>query len=418
MNIKFFLLIIALSVILAPAVNAQKKDAPKKPIASDCGKAIKINLDKKAVYGPTVAPNGYGEIQEIKSNKKNDLYFFEKEHNSAWYYFTVKTDGIIALTITPLDPKDDYDFILFKYTDSCFCSDIVKNKIIPVRTNISRTGLGGIEITGLNNNAENLFFSAGKGKPFSKSLEVKKGEKYYLVLDNVYPNGDGHSIEIGYEREATISGVVLNEENKPIKAEVILEDQKGNEVKKTISDSLTGKYTFNAFLFVNTNYNVVYLQDSSFVKISEIKSENLIKNNFKLEDIRIVLPKLRKGTRYSMDVINFYPGSIEPLPEAYSSMKSLLRLMKKNPKMIISIEGHVNNPYKDRIDIIGNEELLDQQVSEGRAKTIYNYLVNNKIEEKRMSVIGYGSKFMLFPNPKTEEQQIQNRRVEIKVISY
>ena len=55
-----FLLVIALSVMLAPAINAQKKNAPKKPIASDCNKAIKINLDKKAVYGPTVAPSGFG----------------------------------------------------------------------------------------------------------------------------------------------------------------------------------------------------------------------------------------------------------------------------------------------------------------------------------------------------------------------
>ncbi|PIV58513.1 MAG: hypothetical protein COS14_09225, partial [Bacteroidetes bacterium CG02_land_8_20_14_3_00_31_25] len=332
MNIKMFLLVIALSVMLAPAINAQKKNAPKKPIASDCNKAIKINLDKKAVYGPTVAPSGFGEIQEIKSNKKNDKYFFEEEHNSAWYCFNIKTDGTIALTITPLNPKDDYDFILFKYTDSCFCKNIVKSKIIPVRTNISRTGLGGTVITGLSNNEVNLFFCAGKGKPFSKSLDVKKGEKYYLVLDNVYQNGDGHSIEIGYEREASISGIVLNEANKPFKAEVILEDQKGNEVEKTISDSITGKYSFNAFLFVNTNYNIVYLQDSSFVKITAIKSENLVKNNFKLEDIRIVLPKLRKGAKYTMDAINFYPGSTEPLSSAYSSMKSLLRLMKKNPK--------------------------------------------------------------------------------------
>jgi len=182
MNIKLFLLLIALSVMLAPIANAQEKGIPKKPIASDCNKAIKIPFDKKGFYGPTVPPDGYGEIQEIKSNKKNDLYFFEKEHNSAWYYFDVKTNGTIALTITPLNPKDDYDFLLFKYTDSCFCNDLVKKKIMPVRTNISRTGLGGTEITGLSHQEENLFFSAGKGKPFSKSIEVKKGERYYLAF--------------------------------------------------------------------------------------------------------------------------------------------------------------------------------------------------------------------------------------------
>ena len=92
-------------------------------------------------------------------------------------------------------------------------------------------------------------------------------------------------------------------------------------------------------------------------------------------------------------------------------MKSLLRLMKKNPKMIISIEGHVNNPW-------GQLSELNQPISEGRAKTIFNYLIEKGIREERMSSKGYGSKFMLFPNPKNEEQQIKNRRVEIKIISY
>ena len=408
-NMKLFLLPIALSVMLAIHVNAQKVNT-RKPVASDCNKAINIVLDKKAFYGPTVAPNGSGEIEEIKSDKKNDLYFFEKEHNSAWYYFDVKTNGTIALTITPFNPKDDYDFILFKYTDSCFCNDIVKNKIIPVRTNISRTGLGETEITGLTNREENSFFSAGKGKPFSKSIPVKKGERYYLVLDNVYPNGDGHTIEIGYEKEVSISGIVLNEENKPIKAEVILEDTKGNEVKKTFSDS-SGKYTLNTTVLVNTNYNIVFFQDSSFVKISEIKAENLVKNNYKLDDIRIVLPKLRKGEKYRMGAIDFYGNSSFPLPSAYSSIKSLLRLMNKNPKMIISIEGHVNNPgYPDCNEC--------QQLSENRAKSIYNYLLDKKISKDRMCAVGYSDKFMLFPNPKNEEEQVANRRVEIKVISY
>lgn len=411
MNIKLFLLLIALCVMLAPAVNAQKKGTSKKPIASDCNKAIRIILDKKGFYGPTVAPNGFGEIQEIKSNKKNDLYSFEKEHNSAWYYFIAPINGTLAFTIYPTNLNDDYDFSLFKTTDTCFCKDLLEKKVTPVRTNISRTGLGESGITGLNSQGKNSFFSAGKGKPFSKSIEVKKGERYYLVLDNVYPNGDGHTIEIGYEKEANISGIVLDEQNKPIKAEVILEDTKGNEVKKTFSDSETGKYTLNTTVFINTNYNVVYLQDSSFVKISEIKADNLEKNNYKLNDIRIVLLKLKKGTRYQIDAINFYPGSIEPLPEAYSSMKSLLRLMKKNPKMIISIEGHVTDPWNKNSD-------YDLKISNGRAKTILNYFIEKGIEKERMSSIGYGAKFMLFPNPKNEEEQIQNRRVEIKVISY
>ena len=138
----------------------------------------------------------------------------------------------------------------------------------------------------------------------------------------------------------------------------------------------------------------------------------LEKSNYKLEDIKVVLPKLRKGTKYQMDAINFFGDSPTPLPMAHSSMKALLKLMRKNPKMVISIEGHVNNP--------GHYSSKDvcQRLSENRAKAIYNYLVDEKIDEKRMTTIGYGDQFMLFPNTTKEEEMVKNRRVEIKVVDY
>jgi len=406
MNIKLLILLIIVLGTIAPAM-AQKK---LKPIAGDCDSAIKIILNKKGFYGPTVPPNGFGKKNEIKA-KQGDKYFFEQEHNSAWYCFNTTTNGKLGIIITPTNEKDDYDFILFKYTDSSFCADVIKKKITPVRTNISRTGKGGTSTTGLSDKGENEFFSSGIGKPFSKSIEVKKGEKYYLVLDNVYPNGEGHTIEIGFQKEIQISGTVLNEENKPIKADVVLEDTKGNEIAKTISDPITGNYFIKENIFTNANYSIIYLEDSSFVGVKELKSLELDKNNYQLKDIKTILPKLKKGEKYRMNDINFYGDSPTPLPSAYPSIKALYKLMKKNPNMIISIEGHVNNPN-------GTDNNECDQLSQNRATTICNYLLDRKISKDRMSTIGYGSKFMLFPNPKNESEQIQNRRVEIKVISY
>lgn len=403
----FLLTLMQAALLLSAQVNASKL----KPVASDCKGAIKIPGEKSGWYGPTVPPDGYGEVQEIESSK-NDKYFFEKEHNSAWYYYNVKADGALSITITPTNPADDYDFLLFRYTDSLFCENVMNKKIIPLRTNISRTGRGGTSVTGLDDNSSNDFFSAGIGKPFSRSLDVKKGSRYYIVLDNVYPDGGGHTIEIGFKRAIQIAGVVLNEESKPIKAEVILEDTEGNEVSKTLSDLVTGKYDFKCSVFANTNYNLVFFEDSSFLQIKELKSADLAKSNYKYEDIKVVLPKLRKGDKYQINAINFYGDSPTPLPTAHSSMKALLKLMKKNPKMIISIEGHVNNPRHDT----GKD--VCQRLSENRAKAICDYLVKGKIDEKRMSTIGYGDNNMLFPKATTEEEMKKNRRVEIMVVDY
>ena len=129
-------------------------------------------------------------------------------------------------------------------------------------------------------------------------------------------------------------------------------------------------------------------------------------------NIKTILPKLKKGNKYKLGAINFYGNSPAPLPEAYSSIKALLKLMKKNPQMVIQIQGHVNCPICE----FGEDYL--QKLSEKRAKSISSYLIENDIKKERISTIGFGDKFMLFPHPKNNEEQIQNRRVEIKVISY
>src|ERR1035437_7828746 len=96
--------IIFMLLVLGITSNAQVKKTFM-PIASDCKNAIKLNFGKSKYvsYGTTVAPIGYGQVQEIQGSNKNGCYVFEKEHNSAWYYFDVQQDGQLVLDIIPID---------------------------------------------------------------------------------------------------------------------------------------------------------------------------------------------------------------------------------------------------------------------------------------------------------------------------
>src|ERR1035437_6910152 len=94
---KLFFLLLMISGITS---NAQDKFISKKivkktllPIAADCNDAIKLKLDKYLLYGPTVAPAGFGTVQEIQGKNKKTCFGFEQEHNSAWYYFDVAYNG-------------------------------------------------------------------------------------------------------------------------------------------------------------------------------------------------------------------------------------------------------------------------------------------------------------------------------------
>jgi outer membrane protein OmpA-like peptidoglycan-associated protein len=280
---------------------------------------------------------------------------------------------------------------------------------------LARTDKEGNGITGLSGSSDKEFIHAGPGNNFSKPLAVKKGERYYLVLDNVYPDGGGHTIKLGYEKEVQINGTVLNDDNQPVKADVILADKQGKEIAKTESDSITGKYNMTVKLWESAPYTISFENDSFFIDSKQITTD------YKLNDIKTVLPKLRGGKKYTLGGINFEGNLPELLPESYASVNALCRLMKKNKNMIIRIEGHVNAPNNLTNSAWSERQnsriYFHQHLSEARAQTVYHYLISKDIAKERMSTIGFSNKYMLYPNPKNEEEAEKNRRVEINVIS-
>jgi outer membrane protein OmpA-like peptidoglycan-associated protein len=97
-------------------------------------------------------------------------------------------------------------------------------------------------------------------------------------------------------------------------------------------------------------------------------------------------------------------------------MLELLDVMEKNPNLEISIEGHICCRAGWELDGM-DEDLGTNNLSEMRAKTVYDYLIKNGIAAIRLSYKGFGPLYPLYAYPeKTEEEKTANRRVEIKII--
>ena len=373
----------------------------------DCNKARVINLNGKTTIGKTIAPKGSGEVKEISPRKQKTNFAFEKEHNSAWYKLNINVAGELTMHVIPSKEIDDYDFMLFKAAKNNFCDSLQSNKINPIRACISRDKEELNGKTGLNFKSTNEFVNQGIGPAYCKSLTVKKGEIYYLVLDNVYEKGDGHTIEFEISQSVLFKGTVKDDNNKPIKTEIALTNQKGDTVslEKTTDD---GRFTFTAPLIKNQPYNLNFYNDSSF---SFTKSITLA-DTAQLKILKTVLPKLKKGNKYSIGSINFVSGSVQYLPRAVPSMFNLYKLLKKNPNLKIQIIGHSNG--RDMMDEKGIIEF-----TKARATSIKNYLAIQGIDENRIEISGKGDHEMLFKLPKANEnEQEQNRRVEILVLEY
>jgi len=124
----------------------------------------------------------------------------------------------------------------------------------------------------------------------------------------------------------------------------------------------------------------------------------------------------KAGTNIVLRNINFFGGMRRFLPESTPMLEELLEAMRAYPKLIIRVEGHICCEQADDDGLDG--ETGQYNLSAARARAVTDYLVENNIAANRVSYKGFGHSTPLFPWPeKTEDERIQNRRVEIKIIS-
>jgi OmpA-OmpF porin, OOP family len=101
--------------------------------------------------------------------------------------------------------------------------------------------------------------------------------------------------------------------------------------------------------------------------------------------------------------INFETGKSEIKPESKKAIDEITAMLKANPALKVSIEGHTDN--------VGNSQ-SNQTLSENRAKAVMNEIVSNGIDKTRLVSKGWGQTKPIDDN-KTEEGKAKNRRVEV-----
>jgi outer membrane protein OmpA-like peptidoglycan-associated protein len=89
--------------------------------------------------------------------------------------------------------------------------------------------------------------------------------------------------------------------------------------------------------------------------------------------------------------------------------------MRRFPTLTIAIEGHICCIRGDG-DVTTTKGIPN--LSQARAREVYNYLVANGISPKRLSYVGFGHRFPIFPFPeKDDDEKKANRRVEIRIVT-
>ena len=125
-----------------------------------------------------------------------------------------------------------------------------------------------------------------------------------------------------------------------------------------------------------------------------------------MQDLQISL--VTKYLRvYKLDNVHFDTGKSDIKPESEPALKNVAKEMKANAKMIIEVAGHTDNVGEDQNNM---------RLSQSRANSVKNYLVEHGIGAERLIAKGYGENVPVADNNTPEGRQ-QNRRTEVKVIA-
>ena len=88
------------------------------------------------------------------------------------------------------------------------------------------------------------------------------------------------------------------------------------------------------------------------------------------------------------------------------TLDSVALVLKEFDQTIIQIEGHTDSQGADS---------YNQLLSESRASSVRDFLLNQGIESKRTRAVGYGERSPVASNG-TESGREQNRRVELTLV--
>jgi len=197
-----------------------------------------------------------------------------------------------------------------------------------------------------------------------------------------------------------VKGIVRDKETKALlEANVLVIDLKTNQsVFNDYTSAETGDFLAVMPIGSEYSFNVEaegYLFNSQNFQLTKV-------NTNKPYIFEILLDKIKVGNNVTLYNIFFDTNKYDLLPTSRVELSILIDLLNGNPTMSIEIQGHT--------DDVGDLK-LNEVLSENRAKAVYNFLVNNGIDKKRLSYKGYGKTKPRSDNT-TEEGRKQNRRTE------
>ncbi|MCX7696409.1 MAG: OmpA family protein [Bacteroidales bacterium] len=221
-------------------------------------------------------------------------------------------------------------------------------------------------------------------------------KKYYLR-----PNAEGNVLE---------GQVKDGKTQKPIRdQDVLLVNQQGYYDKtKTNSEGM--------FRFMNVkggeNYTLLLARKGYWTQAKQFSLPNLpydTKFNEKSGfDFNFNLQPIETDEEYVIENIYYDFDKATLRPESKIELDKLVKLLKENPNLLVEINSHTDERGSHEYNI---------KLSQARAESVVNYLIEHGISSDRLIAKGYGKTRPVIPHARTEEEHQVNRRTSFRILN-
>ncbi len=277
-----------------------------------------------------------------------------------------------------------------------------------------KIGMGGLDLFVIKKQndsvwggAKNLGYPINTFKDENSLIVNTKGNKAYYASNIEGGQGglDLYSFDLYKEAQPEpvtyLKGKIFDSKTKqPLSAKFELIDL---DTDKLIIESYSSKKNGEFLICIPANKNYalnvnneqyIFYSDNFSLKNADSTAMPFVKD--------IPLSKIEKGNKVVLKNIFFETNSYVLKEQSKTELEKLISFLNNNSTVNIEIGGHTDN--------VGSAE-ANKVLSNNRAKSVYDYLIANKINESRLSFKGYGEDKPIATND-TEQGRAKNRRTE------
>lgn len=347
-----------------------------------------LSADQNTLYFSSNRPDGFGAMDIWYSERDKEGYwskpknmgptintpydeespFFHPDNQT--FYFS--SDGHMGLGLK--------DIFYAKKRDSVEWSK-PKNIGYPINTYQDEIGLF------IDNTGETAFYSTNFG-------DSSRNIYQFTLPEKARPHA------VSY-----LSGIVSdNETDKTLSAKIeLLNASSGKKIMEVFSKNRDGKFLI--CIPSGTKYALnVSSEGYLFNSVHFDLADNYSLSDPYVQNIKLQPIKLNQAV--VLENIFFESDSYKLKPESKAELIKIEDYIKNNPTWIFEIGGHTDQSGSSSYNL---------ELSEKRAKTVYNYLINRNINPENIAFNGYGE---LKPISKdnSPKEKAKNRRTELKII--